>query len=121
MKIPIKSNVRDFYRSLLMLMHSFAPINKLIPKEIEVLAEIMYQNYLNRDIVQNKRNIIVFSTENRAIMRNNLGMAESALNDYLSRIRRKGIITKNNELLPFLSIIPEDNKYELLIKFSINE
>ena len=121
MKIPIKSNIRDFYRSLLFLMHNFAPINKLLPKEIEVLAEIMYQNYLNKDIVQNKRNIIIFSTENRVAMRNNLGMNEQGLNDYISRIRKKGIITKNNELLPFLNIIPTDNKYEMLIKFSINE
>lgn len=121
MKIPLKVNVELFYKVLLPLMDKFPPIKGLMKKEMEVLSELMYQNYLNKAMEDfDKRQMLLFSTENRKIMYNKLGMSEASFNDYLSRLRRKKVITKDNKLEPFLNIIPGDT-YEFSIKFSIHE
>ena len=88
---------------------------------MEVLSEIMYQNYENRVIEDfNKRQIIVFSTESRKLMAKRLGKKEGSFNDYLARLRKKNVITKDNKLVSFLNIIPGDN-YEFTISFKIHE
>ena len=121
MKIPLNININIFYRVLLAMMDKFPPIKGLMNREMDVLAELMYQNYQNKNIEDvNKRQIILFSTDSRKIMQGRLSMNEGSYNDYLSRLRRKKVITKDNKLLPFLNIIPGD-KYEFLVKFNINE
>lgn len=121
MKIPLKVKVDSFYRILLPLMDKFPPIRGLREKEIKVLSEIMYQNYLNRNIEDfNKRQIILFSTESRRVMRERLGMQEGSFNDYLSKLRRNGIVTKDNKLKKFFDILPGD-KYEFIVSFQVQE
>lgn len=120
MIIPIKTNVKYFYKVLLTMMSKFPPIKGLMPKEVEVLAEIMLQNYIFKDIDKQKRHIMIFSTENRGIMQKDLDMKFGSFNDYLSRLRKKGIITQDNKLMPFLDITPKDN-YEFTLKFDIRE
>lgn len=117
----MKVNIVVFYKVLLTLMNNFPPIRGLRPKEIEMLAEIMHQNYENRNIKDyNKRQIFIFSTENRHVMMENLGVTAGSFNNYLKLLKKKGVITKDNKLLPFLNIIPE-KEYSLDFKFSINE
>lgn len=121
MKIPLKVNINIFYKVLLPLMDKFPPIRGLMKRELEVLAELMYQNYQNKSIEDfNKRQIILFSTDSRKIMHDRLTMSEGSFNDYLSRLRRKNVITKDNKLVSFLNILPGD-KYEFAINFKIHE
>ena len=120
MNIPLNVSINVFYKTLLTLMNKFPPIRGLRNKELEVLAEIMYQNYQNRSVTDfNKRQILIFSREGRTIMQKRLGLKEGSFNDYLAKLRKKGVI-HNNKLLPFLNIIPKDT-YEFSIKFSIND
>lgn len=121
MKIPIKIKSNQFFRVLLDVIDKFPPINGLMKREMDVLAEIMYQNYLNRDIKEfNRRQIVIFSKDNKSVMRSRLEMTEGSFNDYLCRLRRKNVITKDNKLTQFLDIIP-DGKYEFRINFDIND
>jgi len=121
MKIPIKTNVRGFYKTLIAFLSSIKPIEGLVPKELNILAEILYQNYVYKNIPVKDRHIMIFSTENRIEMQKNLGMSEGSFNDYLSKIRKKGVLSRNNEIPPILNILPDNNNYEFLIKFTINE
>ncbi len=109
-----------FFRVLLTLMNKFPPIKGLTTREIEILAEVMYQNYKYKDVDIKKRHFLMFSTDNRIEMQNRLEISEGSLNDYFSRLRKKGILSKSNQMLPFLNIIPNKN-YELNIKFTIHE
>jgi len=120
MIIPIKTDIKYFYKILLTMMIRFPPIKGLREREIDVLAEIMLQNYEYRHISKDKRHIMIFSTENRVTMHKNLNMNPGSFNDYLSRLRRKKVLTSDNKLLPFLDIMPHNN-YEFTIKFNINE
>ncbi len=120
MNIPIKVSINNFFKMLLTMMNKFPPIRGLRERELDVLAEIMLQNYENRSITDfNKRQILIFSTENRIKMQERLNMKEGSFNDYMSKLRRKGVI-KDNKLLPFLNILPE-GKYSFNINFTINE
>lgn len=121
MKIPLKVNIVVFYKVLLTLMNKFPPVRGLRPKEIDILAEIMYQNYENRNIKDfDKRQIFIFSTKNRQAIVQNLGITAGTFNNYLKLLKKKKVITSDNKLLPFLNIIPE-KEYELNFKFTINE
>jgi len=121
MKIPLKVKSNVFFRVLLDVIDKFPPIKGLMKREMDVLAELMYQNYLNQNITDfNKRQVILFSTDSRNIMIERLNMSAGSFNDYLSRLRKKKVITKDNKLMQFLNIIP-DGKYEFNIKFDIND
>lgn len=120
MIIPIKTDINKFFVVLLTLMNKFPPIKGLTAMEINVLAEIMYQNYKYRTTDIKRRHFLIFSTDNRIEMQTRLEITEGSLNDYFSRLRRKGVLSKSNQMLPFLNIIPDKN-YELNIKFSIYE
>lgn len=120
MKIPIKVSRDKFYKVLLTLMNKFPPLRGMREREIDFLAEIMYQNYLYRNLDISKRYILIFSTENRKEMQKRLVTNEGVMNDNFSKLRKRGIITQDNKLIPFLNIIPDSN-YELTITFNINE
>lgn len=121
MKIPLKVSRITFYKVLLTLMNKFPPIRGLRPKEVDMLAEIMCQNYENRGIENyDKRQMFIFSTANRQVMMKNLGVTQGSFNNYLKQLKKKKLVSKDNKLLPFLNIIPE-KEYSLDFKFSINE
>lgn len=110
-----------FYEVMITLMNKFPPIRGLRPKELEVLTEIMLQNHVNKDIKDfNKRQLIIFSTDTRIKMAEHLNMSRDSFNNYLKNIKKKGIVSKDNKLLPFLDITP-DKEYSLDFKFTIHE
>lgn len=121
MRIPIKTNTEKFYIQVVELLSSFAPINKLFPKERKIVAELMYQNYLYRNIPEQQRWIILFSAENRKFMQEKLNISESALNVYFSSMRKAKILTDDNKLSLFLTKILPNKEYEFTILFTINE
>jgi hypothetical protein len=120
MKIPIKTDIGKFFRQLVGLLSSIKPINDLRPREQDVLAEIMNQNYRLKDIKHELRHVVIFSTENRRTMCSNLGISEDTLNNNLSILRKVGVITKDNKLIPILNILPSE-EYTLMFTFKIEE
>ena len=120
MKIPLKTNKDRFYREVLEILKSFPPINKLRPKELDLLAEFMMQNAENKDLPPNKRRIILFSTENRKMIQDKLGMSQAVFNNNLFGLRKYGLITKDNDLLPLLDI-PDQKDFSIEIKFYVKD
>jgi len=104
MKISRKIPKEFFYRSILDLIRTIPPLNKLRPKELELLSEIMFQNDSMRDIDKNKRKIIIFSTENRKIMHEKLKCSQNIFNNNLSILKKHKLITHDNELIPTLDV-----------------
>lgn len=111
--IQIKTTHDKFYRQLLELLRNIPPINKLRPKELEVLAEIMRQHYKYREHDAALRNTIIFSTTCRKEMRDNVGINEDSFNNNLSTLRKYKILSKDNILNAFFDNIVFDGKFEL--------
>lgn len=70
------------------------------------------------DIPVNKRRILIFSTENRKEIMDNLNLSQAVFNNNLSKLRKVGIITKNNDLIPLLNI-PDINNFAINIRFNV--
>lgn len=96
-----------FYKEILELLRSIPPLNKLRPKEIDLLIEIIRQNDNNRDMSKDKRRIYIFSTENRKSICEILKCSSDTLNNNLSILRKHRLLNKNNELIPILDINSE--------------
>ncbi len=112
-KIPIKTNNRKFYRQFLELIKSLPPINKLRPKEMDVLANIMYENGQMGDMNDDDKYTIIFSTKKRKLIRELIGISEDSYNNNLSILRKHGLITKDNQLNKFLGTVIFKNNFSL--------
>ena len=119
MQIPIKTNKIKFYREVLQVLRQFPPINKLRPRDLDLLAELMKQNTDNIALPEGKRKIFIFSTENRKIMRDKLNMNSAIFNNSLSTLRKYKLVNQYNELLPILRISPKDG-YTISINFKMD-
>ena len=119
MKIPVLSKIDKFYEQLVQLMSSFAPIKSLGPREKQILVDLLIQNYKLRDLPENSRYILIFSTENRKDMADRFNITLDNLYQHFALLRKKGVITNNNKIPPFLSrIIPKD-EFEFTIIFKL--
>ena len=119
MKIPVLSKIDKFYEQLVQLMSSFAPIKSLGPREKQILVDLLIQNYNLKDLPENSRFILIFSTENRKDMSERLGITLDNLYQHFALLRKKGVLTSDNKIPPFLSrIIPKD-EFEFTIIFKL--
>jgi hypothetical protein len=114
--IRIKTNIDSFFRELLDLLVAFKPIKGLRPRELDILAEVMRQNYLYRNLEATSRFNLIFSTSNRKEMVKKIGISEGVLNNDLSILRKHKVISSDNRLVDYLQIVP-DKEFELKIIF----
>jgi DNA-binding MarR family transcriptional regulator len=117
--IVINTTRYKFFRQFLELIKSIPPFNKLRPKELDVLAELMYQNDRYSDLEPKIRQKIIFDTKTREEIRNGLNMTKESFNNNLSILRKHGVLSKENELMPFLRNILYDDKY--VVEFVFKE
>lgn len=124
MKIPLRTNPQKFYRQILEVLRSFPPVNKLRPKELDLLAEFMKQNAEYSFLPKNKRRAVLFSTDNRRQIQEKLNMTQATFNNNLSGLRRYGLITKENDLIPLLDvkdIQDMGNDFSIEVKFYVTD
>ena len=111
--IAIKTNKDKFYRQFLELLRSIPPINKLRPKELDVLAEIIRQENLLKDYPEEHRQSIIFSISSRKDMRELIGISADSFNNNISMLKKYKILDSENRLNKFFKNINFDSKFEL--------
>lgn len=115
--ITIKTSEEKFFRQFLELVKGFPPLNLLRPKELDVLAEIMFQNNKYKDLDKNVKNKVIFNTDTRKEMRTNLNMSEEGFNNNLSILRKHKVLDKQNNLISFLSNTIYTKDFKLIFNF----
>lgn len=118
MNIKVTTNIDIFYKQLLQLFSSFNPIKNLRQAEINVLAEIMKQNYNYRNIKEHVRRNIIFSQETKNEMCENLGISRDSFNNNISILRKKNILNADNTLIKVLNIFP-DKEFTFNVTFKL--
>lgn len=118
MVINIPTTKRKFFRQALEIMRAIPPINQLRPKELDVLAELLYYNYLYRHIEENLRGKVVFDYDTKIAMREYLDINETNFNNILTILRKKGILVKRSITNDY-GISPD--KASITFKFNMNE
>lgn len=116
-RIPIKVTSRTFYREFLTVLKSRVPVNKLRPKELDVLAELMYQHSLLVDLPDEDKYDILFSKRKRKEMRELIGLSEDSYNNNLSFLRKCGLVTKGNRLNKSLETVVFKDQFSLEFLF----
>jgi hypothetical protein len=120
MNININTTSEVFFRQLVELLSSFSPVKGLRNKELNVLAEVMKQNYLNKNLKEHIRRNFVFSQETKQLMSENLNISRDALNTNLSVLKRKKIMTGDKILIKPLQIYP-DKEFTFTITFKLKD
>lgn len=120
MKVTITTDIDKFYRQLLDLLDSFEPIRGLRNRELDVLAQIMKKNYIYREVPEDIRTTVIFSKKIRDEIEVELGISEDVLNNNLSVLRKRGILSKENQLIKFLNIFPGDT-FDFTLSFKLTK
>tara|TARA_R110000796_G_scaffold83300_3_gene182359 strand:+ start:495 stop:863 length:369 start_codon:yes stop_codon:yes gene_type:complete len=100
------------------------PYHKLRAKEIEALSLILYYRYeLAREISNiNIVDIVLFSTETRMKIRDDLGgMGQKVFNNLLTSLRSKGVLTKDNKINPVLIPSMSEDGFKLVFNFEVEK
>lgn len=114
MKLVIKTNKDKYFRQLVEFLKPLPPFNALMPKDLDVYAEILHKynefGYGKLDYAH----IYVFSQEIRSMIAKKLKMSQYQFNNSISRLRKAGIVENaglgNNFIFKF------DNKVEIYFK-----
>lgn len=119
MTVTIPTTHRLYFRQALQCLKVIPPLNKLTSKELDILAEFLYWNYHYKALDQKVRNKIIFNYETRVEMRDYLNMREAIYNNYLTSLRKKGVIT-NRGISTDYGLDP-DKGAMVIFKFVISE
>lgn len=113
--MPI-ADARKFYRQCIELMQ---PILKLRKREADVLAELLYFNYMKRDIANpTDRATLVFGTGTRKLIQERLKISNPVIQQALGGLRRKKMVSGIN-IRPFLMIEPNEGVFSLTFNFVV--
>lgn len=120
-KINLKKPIRIAFRSYIEFMRPF--LNGATSKELDVLSELIYQNYLKSNIPDIKdRFLIILNSSNRRDIENQLRMSSASFRNCLFSLKEKQILNDNYEVRNSLLIYPtKDLKIELNIQIEDEE
>jgi DNA-binding MarR family transcriptional regulator len=114
--LPLHTNKKVFFRQYVELLN---PVVKLRPKELDVLAELLYHNAERENINEKDRWKLVFDYDNKKEMADALNISVASLGNNLSYLRKRGIIV-DNKVVDNLLVYPKKG-FKLTFKFSISE
>lgn len=115
-RITINVTPRSFYIEFLKVLKSRSPIDKLRPKELKVLSEIMFQYGQLKGLRNKEKYELIFSKGKRKEMRGLIGISEDSFNNNLSTLRRHGLLSKDNMLNKSLEL-EFNNNFSLEFSF----
>lgn len=116
-KIPVTT--KSLFKSYLSLTK---PINKLGPKEIDVLSLILYYNHAEKPNFKREEDRWrkVFDYDTKMLIKEELEMKDYSLQNILSSLRRKKVI-KNNVVMPYyIPDIDNSSTFKLVFQFQIS-
>lgn len=120
MKLTIPTDDKRFFRQVLEILSSIPPLSKLRNRELDILAGMMYYNYLYKDLDDDIRTRVLSSKVTKKEIREMLEMSEDVYNNNMSIIRRTGMIEKSGRLADALQIFP-GSTYKIEFNFNIEK
>lgn len=84
-RVPLQTTEHKFFRQVLELLN---PMLRLRAKELDVLAELMFQYNQLSNVPKEHRMRIILDASSRKSMRNIVKQTEAAFNNNLSRLKK---------------------------------
>lgn len=120
MKLTIETTERRFFRQFLEIISSIPPLNKLRPRELDLLSILMYYNSLYKNLDPSIRQRVINNKATKKEIREVADMNEDVFNTNMSILRKNNLIGKSGELIPALQIYPTDT-YKMEFHFNIEK
>ena len=120
MRLVIATDEKKFFRQFLEILRSIPPLTQLRNRELDILAAMMYYNYLYKDLDDDIRGRVLNSKATKKDVREMLGMSQDVYNNNMSIIRRTGLIEKSGRLADALQVFPGVN-YKMEFHFNIEK
>ena len=118
-EIKITTDKRKFFRQYVEVLK---PICNVRDREADVLAQLLYQSYLRKDINNLKdRFKLVFDYDTKIKIQEDTNMTTAVFRNCISQLRKKGIIGKDNVILSQYLINPDDKTFSVKYNFIIKE
>jgi DNA-binding MarR family transcriptional regulator len=114
--VPLQTSEKVFFRQYVEILD---PVIKLRPKELDVLAELLFHNNRLKDIEEKNRWKLIFDYDNKKEMAEDLKISVASLGNNLSYLRKRGIIV-DNKVIQNLLVYPGKN-FKLTFKFSVGD
>ena len=109
---------RKFYRQYIELLQ---PVLRLRKREADVFAELLYHNYLRRDIPNKEdRSRLVFDISTREKIQTKLNISNAVIQQALGGLRKKNVII-GIKLRESFTIEPKDGVFTLSFKFVVKD
>tara|TARA_R100000541_G_scaffold38104_2_gene45916 strand:+ start:548 stop:931 length:384 start_codon:yes stop_codon:yes gene_type:complete len=126
MSASVKSIQTDSRTVFMYWLEFLKPYHKLANKEVEALSILLYYRWELSKEVNNIALVdkLLFSSEIRLKVREDLGgMKSGVFNNLLTTLRKKGVLSKENKIIPALipNITPESTGFKLIFDFEIND
>ena len=103
--ITIHSSPDQFFDTYTSIV--FKPVKGLSPTEVSVFSELLRQNWTYHHIPMTERNIFIFRTENKKIIRDKLKLSKGTFYNIMASLRKKELITYDTIRSQYL-VTPED-------------
>lgn len=122
----VKSIQTDSRTVFMYWLEFLKPYHKLANKEVEALSILLYYRWELSKEVSNIALVdkLLFSSEVRLKVREDLGgMKSGVFNNLLTTLRKKGVLSKDNKIIPALipNIRPDSTGFKLIFDFEIND
>lgn len=115
--IELKVNLLQYFESVLVTLKPLQPFKDLRDKELRVLAQLLYYAYKYRELPDRERFRLVFDYDTRQEICNSLNIPLGSLNNNLTVLRGKKIITGRVINKKFL--LDPDKDPQVVYKFVI--
>lgn len=106
-----------FFRQYLELIKIFHPFNKLRPRELDVLSELMRLNNEYQNLAYRDRWKLILHYESRQAIKAKFNISDAVFNNTLSALRKKGLLVDNKVPEDYLLTIGKE--FDFRIKFDI--
>jgi len=112
------TDARTFYRRYLELLQ---PMLRLRKREADVLAELLYHNYLKKEITdEDDRAELVFHVSTRKKIQEYLKVSSPVIQQALGGLRKKELIA-GIKLRNFILVEPQDGVFSLTFNFVVTQ
>lgn len=118
MKLTIATDEKRFFRQALEILSGFPPLDTLRNRELDLLAAVMYYNYIYRNLDEDIRWRVINNKTTKKELRELIDMNEDVYNNNMSIIKKTGVIDKSGRLATMLQIIPGE-VYKIEFTFNI--
>lgn len=116
--ININTDAKKFFKQYLNIIRPLL-VPRLSNGELNILSELLYLNYLHKDVSPGIRGKLIFDYDNKIAIVDSLDSSLSTVNNAITSLRKKGYIA-GRELKKDIIVLPNES-FKLGFNFTIKD